>query len=171
VSRITFCLSCLCRFTTHLLDPGWGLDLPPVGARVPAVDIFYVDGGCSWISSSGTSPMAYCQYFLALIVGTPGSPSLAPPRGLVADIFMLIFGAPGSLSAPLRWAHHRCFLALMVGTTESPALAPPRRARHRHFLLWWWVLSDLRQHLSGGPPSMFLSIDGGRSRISSSSTS
>jgi hypothetical protein len=135
-----------------------GTGPPPLGARVPAVDIFYVDGGCSWISSSGTSPMARCQCFLALIVGTPGSPSLAPPRGPVVNIFMLIFGAPGSLSAPPRWAHHRCFLALMAGTAESPALAPPRGARHRHFLLWWWVLSDLRQHLSGAHHRCFLAL-------------
>jgi hypothetical protein len=78
MSRITFCLSCLCRFTTHLLDPGWGLT-PPCGGlprgpqstflsvdggrsrifssgttRGPAVDVFYVDGGRSWITSSGT---------------------------------------------------------------------------------------------------------------------
>jgi hypothetical protein len=41
MNRITFCLSCIYRFITYLLDLGWGPD-PPSGARVPAVDVFYV---------------------------------------------------------------------------------------------------------------------------------
>jgi hypothetical protein len=53
MSRITFCLSCICMFTTHLLDLRWGSD-PPAGARVPVVDVFYIDGERSWISSFGT---------------------------------------------------------------------------------------------------------------------
>jgi hypothetical protein len=48
----------------------------------------------------------------------------------------------------LSEAHRRRFLALMVGAPESPAPAPP-----------------------GGPPSTFLSVDGGCSRIFSSGTS
>jgi hypothetical protein len=45
-------------------------------------------------------------------------------------------------------AGHRRFLALMVGALGCPALTPPR-----------------------GPPLMFLSVDGGHSRITSSDTS
>jgi hypothetical protein len=52
-------------------------------------------------------------------------------------------GPPGGLGA-----HQRRFLALMVDAPGSLALAPPE-----------------------GPPSMFLSFDGGRSRIPSSGTS
>jgi hypothetical protein len=53
----------------------------------------------------------------------------------------------------LQLRHHpgvrrRYFLALMVGASGSTALAPP-----------------------GGPPSTFLSVDGGRYRIFSSGTS
>jgi hypothetical protein len=86
VSRITFCLSCLCMFTTHLLDPGWGPD-PPAGARVPAVDVFYVDGGCSRIFSSDTSQGAHRRRFLSLMMGAPGSSASAPPWGLAIDNF------------------------------------------------------------------------------------
>jgi hypothetical protein len=60
----------------------------------------------------------------------------------------LMVGDPRSPSAPARGARHRCFLALIVDALGSPALTPPR-----------------------GPPSMFLSVDGGRSRISGSRTS
>jgi hypothetical protein len=49
---------------------------------------------------------------------------------------------------PLSGARHRRFLVLMVGAPRPSALAPP-----------------------GGLPSMFLSVDGGRFRITSSDTS
>jgi hypothetical protein len=58
----------------------------PVGARVHAVDVFYVDGRCSQISSSGTSQGVRCRHFLALMVDALGSLALAPPRGLIVDI-------------------------------------------------------------------------------------
>jgi hypothetical protein len=58
-----------------------------------------VDGGRSWISKSGTSQEAHRRCFLALMVGAPRSPALAPPRGPTVDFFMLMVGAPGSLSA------------------------------------------------------------------------
>jgi hypothetical protein len=32
-------------------------------------------------------PGAHRQYFLALMVGTPGSPAPAPPRGPAIDVF------------------------------------------------------------------------------------
>jgi hypothetical protein len=57
---------------------------PPRG---PAVDVFYVDGGCSRISIS-THQGARHQRFFALMVGTPRSP--APPRrGSTADVLQL----------------------------------------------------------------------------------
>jgi hypothetical protein len=46
-----------------------------------------IDGGLSWISSSGTSQGARCRCFLALMVGAPESPALAPHRGPTVDIF------------------------------------------------------------------------------------
>jgi hypothetical protein len=76
---------------------------PPVGARVPVVDVSYVDTGRSRFSNSGISQGAHRRHFIALMVGAPGSPALAHPRG----------------------DRHRRFLALMVGTPESPAQAPP----------------------------------------------
>jgi hypothetical protein len=62
---------------------------PPTGDRVLAIDVFYVDGGCSRISSSGTSQAACRRCFLALMVGALGSPALAPPRGPTIDIFYI----------------------------------------------------------------------------------
>jgi hypothetical protein len=44
------------------------------------------DDGHSWISSSGTSQGTRRRRFLALMVGTPGSPAPAPPRGLTVDV-------------------------------------------------------------------------------------
>jgi hypothetical protein len=67
--------------------------------------------------------------------------------------FMLMVGAPGSPSAPVR--RPTGDVALMVDAPRSTALGP------------------LRGPLStfGGPPSTVLSVDGGRSRIYSSDTS
>jgi hypothetical protein len=48
-----------------------------------------VDGGCSQISSSGTSQGARCRRFLALMVGDTVSPALAPPSGPAVDIFYI----------------------------------------------------------------------------------
>jgi hypothetical protein len=127
MSRITFCLSYLCKFTTHLLDPRWGPNPPPLaGARVPIVDVFYVDGGRSRVSSSDTSQGAYRRRFLALLVGALGSPASAPPSGAPSMFFTLMVDALGSPTAPPRGAHHRRFLALMVDAPGSLASAPPR---------------------------------------------
>jgi hypothetical protein len=159
VSKITFCLSYLGRFTTHLLDPIWGSE-PPVGVRVPTIDVFYVDGGRSWISSSGTSQGgrasmflsidggrsstsqgARCQCFLALMVGAPGSPPPAPPRGPIVNVFYIEGGRSRISISTHQGARLQCFFALMVGAPGSPTPAPPR-----------------------GPPSTY--VDGGRSWIS-----
>jgi hypothetical protein len=170
--RITFCLSCLCRFITHLLNPGWGPDPPPpCGARVPTVDDLYVDGQHSRISSFGTSQGGrhrcflhswwvlldlrqhllggHHRCFLALIVGAPRSPTPAPPRG----------------------GRHRCFLALMVGALGSPAPAPHRGPSLTFFKLMVGTPGSPALAPPKGPPSTFLSVDGERSRISSSGTS
>jgi hypothetical protein len=60
---------------------------PPAGAKVPIVDIFYVDGGRSQISSSSTSQGGPLSTFVTLMVGAPGSPALTPPRGPTVDVF------------------------------------------------------------------------------------
>jgi hypothetical protein len=88
---------------------------------------FNVDGGRSRISSSGTSHGAHHRRFLALMVGAPGSPAPAPPRGAVVDDFY-VDGARSWISVSTRQGggHHRCFLALMVGAPGSPALVPLR---------------------------------------------
>jgi hypothetical protein len=46
------------------------------------------------------------------------------------------------------------FFALMVGAIGIASHGASRRC----FLRWWWVLLDLRQHLPGGLPSMFLAL-------------
>jgi hypothetical protein len=66
----------------------------------PTVDVFRVDGGCSWISST-TSKGARHRYFFALIVGTLGSLA-PPPRGPPSTIFALMVGPPGSSAPPPR---------------------------------------------------------------------
>jgi hypothetical protein len=73
-----------------------------------------------------------------------------PPRGPSSTFLSVDGGRSPTFSSrspalvPPR-ARRRCFLALMVGAPGSPAPTPP-----------------------GGPPSTFLSVDGGRSRIFSS---
>jgi hypothetical protein len=106
-----------------------------------------VDGGRSWIFSSGTSQGVCHRCFLALMVDAPGSLALASLRG----------------------AHRRCFLALMVDALGSPALAPPIAAIDIFYVDGG--RSRISVSTTRGPPSTFLSIGGGRSRISSSGTS
>jgi hypothetical protein len=82
------------------------------------------------------------------MVGALGSPALTPPRGATVDV-CYVEGACSRISVSTsRMACRRHFLMLMVAAPESLALAPP-----------------------GGPPSMFLSVDGWRSLISTSGTS
>jgi hypothetical protein len=60
----------------------------------------------------------------------------------------------------------------MVGPPGSTALTPPRGAVIDVSYHCWWVLPDLQLwHLTGGSPSTFLSVDGGRSRIYNFDTS
>jgi hypothetical protein len=94
-------------FTLMVGAPG---SIAPAPPREPIVDVFYVDGGCSQLSvnthqgtrrrrsidggrsriySFGTSKGVYCRYFLALMVGTPGSTALAPPREPTIDVFYI----------------------------------------------------------------------------------
>jgi hypothetical protein len=138
---------------------------PPMGARVPTVDIFYIDGGCSWISSSGTSQGVCCRHFLALMVDTPGSSAPAPSRGPPSTFFSIDSGcfrisSSGTSQGPTvdmfyvddghSWisvntrqgAHHQCFLALMMDTPGSPSTLAKR------------------------PTIDIFSVDGGHSRIS-----
>jgi hypothetical protein len=48
--------------------------------------MFFVDGGRSQISAS-TDQGARRRRFIALMMGALGSPALAPPRGLIIDIY------------------------------------------------------------------------------------
>jgi hypothetical protein len=69
-------------------------------------------------------------------------------QGAPSTFLALMVATPGSLApSPPRGAHHRRFLAFMVDALESPAPVPLR-----------------------GPPSMFFSVNGGCSQISSSGT-
>jgi hypothetical protein len=71
-------------------------------------------------------------------------------------------------STASQGAHQRRFLLLIVGAPGPSASATPSTFLQRR----WWALSDhqLWHRLPGGPPSMFSSVDGGRSWISSSGT-
>jgi hypothetical protein len=118
---------------------------PPRG---PAVNVFYVDGGRSRITSSGTSQGASHQRFFTLMVDTPRSSAPAPPG-----------------------ARRRCFLALIVGALGSSPLAPPGGPPSTFFTLMVDAPGSLAPTPPGAPLLTFLSVDGGRSRISSSGTS
>jgi hypothetical protein len=68
-------------------------------------------------------------------------------------------------------AHCQCFLALMVGALGSPAQAPPRGLAVNIFYVDGersWISVSTHQ---GGSTLTFLSVDDGRSQISSSGTS
>jgi hypothetical protein len=60
------------------------------------------------------------------MVGAPGYPARAPPKGPVIDIFSIDGGRSQISVSTRQGAHHQSFLALMVGATGYPALAPPR---------------------------------------------
>jgi hypothetical protein len=70
----------------HLKDPGRGLNPPPlvVVGGLPST-FFSADGVHSRISGTA-SQGTYRQYFLALMMGAPGSPA-PPPTGSAVDIF------------------------------------------------------------------------------------
>jgi hypothetical protein len=77
-----------CRrcFLAYMVDaPGSTAPAPP---REPTVDIFYVDGGCSWISFSTRHGDSY-RCFLALMVGAVKSIAPAPPREPNVDVLQL----------------------------------------------------------------------------------
>jgi hypothetical protein len=59
---------------------------PLASHRGPAIDICRVDGGRSRISVS-TSQGSHRWHFLTLMVATPVSLALVPPRGAAIDIF------------------------------------------------------------------------------------
>jgi hypothetical protein len=72
----------------------------------------------------------------------------APPEGPPSTSPTSVVAAAGPAASTRHGGLPLTFLALMVGTPRSPALAPP-----------------------GDPLSMFLSVDGGRSRTFASGTS
>jgi hypothetical protein len=99
VSRIIFCLSCQCRFTTHLLHLESRPD-PSAGARgAPSI-------------------------FLALMVGSFGSP-VPPHRGLLSMFLSVDDGRSRISISTSQRDRHRHFSALMVNALGSPS-APPR---------------------------------------------
>jgi hypothetical protein len=127
VSRITFCLSCLCRFTPHLLYPRWGPDPPLWGQGCPS------------------------SMFFMLMVDAPRSPALSPPRGPpstflsvdggrsqisssgtsqggAVDVFYVDGGRSRISISTSHGARHRRFLALMVDAPESQTPPPPKGA-------------------------------------------
>jgi hypothetical protein len=141
-----------------------------------------VDGGRSRISSSGTSKGDRRQCFLAWMVGAPGSPAPAPPKG-PPSIFFNVDGGCSWISISTRQGGppsiflsvdggrfeisssctsngpHRCyFLMLMVGAPGSPS-TPVKGARHRRPLQpRWWPLSDLTTSPPMGLPLTSSSI-------------
>jgi hypothetical protein len=103
------------------------------------------------------------------MVGAPGSPGRPSLMFLSVDggrsrtfssgtsqgphcrcFLALMVDAPGLSTLTPFGGPRQCFLALMVGALGPPASAPPG---------------------GGGAPSMFLSVDGGCSQITSSGTS
>jgi hypothetical protein len=85
-----------------------------------------IDGGCSWISSSGTSQGAHHRRFLVLMVDAPRSPALAPVRGSTVNVFY-IGGERSRISVSThQGAYRRRFLAWMVDAPESLAPTPPK---------------------------------------------
>jgi hypothetical protein len=94
VSKITFVYHAYVglQHTSWISDGDW---TPPAGAKVPAVDICYVDGGRYRISSSGTSQGAHHRHFLVLMVSATGSLDLTPPRGPAVDVFYVDGGRFG----------------------------------------------------------------------------
>jgi hypothetical protein len=141
---------------------------PPAPARGPTVNVFYVDGGCFWFYSSGTSQGTRRRRFFTLMVGAPGSLS-ALTRGTSSMFFTLMVGAPGSTApTPHRkpvvdvfYVHGGCSRFYSSGTSE--------RARHRCF------------YANGGCSQISFStrqvarrrrsVDGGLSRMYNSGTS
>jgi hypothetical protein len=123
--------------------------------------------------------------FLALMMGAPGSTALAPPMGMLLMFVMLMVGTrrctavapPRRLNIDVCYvddgrsrisisthqgAHRRRFFALMVGAPGCTALAPSRGPSSTFVMLMMGLL-DLYQHPPRGSPSMFLSVEGGRS--------
>jgi hypothetical protein len=93
-----------------------------------AVDVFYVDGGCSCISVS-TSQGICRRCFPALIVDAHGFLAPTPSRGPSSTLFSVDSERSRIFSFDTcQGARHRCFLALMVDTFRSPAPTTPRGA-------------------------------------------
>jgi hypothetical protein len=116
----------------------------------------------------------------------------APPTGSAIDVFSFGGGRCRTCHQHTQGARHQR-LQLRWWPLLNMALAP-LGGRHRRLQLWWWPLSDLlpapprratinvfnfvggccrtyRSHLREPLSSTFLSVDGGRSRITSSFTS
>jgi hypothetical protein len=109
VNRITFCLSNPCRFTAHLLDPGWEPDTP-------------------W--GPGGPPLT----FLVLMVGAPTFSSITSHGGLSSTFFSVDGGCSWILWHHLPVAHRQCFWAFMVGAPEFSD-STSQGAHRWHFLV------------------------------------
>jgi hypothetical protein len=102
-------------------------------------------------------------------------PAASTPRGFAIDVFN--FG--GGRCRTCR-QHPPGGPPSTSSISVVAAAGPAARALHRHLQLRWWLLSDLPPAPPRGPSStsstsvvasMFLSVDGGRSRTFSSGTS
>jgi hypothetical protein len=137
VSRITLCLSYPCRFTTHPSDPRWGSDplwgprgrrrcfyalmvgtsgSPTTPTRWSTIDVFNIDGGCSWISDNTHQGPA--SDIFNIDVGTPESSGITSQGTRCRCFLVSMVGAPGSSDSTRQGSHHQCFQELMVGALE-----------------------------------------------------
>jgi hypothetical protein len=73
-------------------------DQTPEGARGPAIDVFSVDGGRSWIYNSGIS------------------------QGGTVDVCYVDGGRSRISVSTSQEARRRCFFTLMVGAFEFPSV-------------------------------------------------
>jgi hypothetical protein len=123
-------------------------------------------------SSALAPPGVRRRHFLALMVGIPRFLAPAPPEGLPST-FLSIDGGRTLIfiSGTYKGARRRRFLALMVSASGSSTLAPPRVAAIDVFTLMVGTPRSPARAPPGGPPSTFLSVDGGHSRIFSFDTS
>jgi hypothetical protein len=90
VSRITFCISCPCRFTSHLSGPGWRPDHPR-GLGAYRRCFFSVDGGALSDLRQHHPGGAVIDVFSTLMVGAPRSLSV-PSRGPLSMFFRVDSG-------------------------------------------------------------------------------
>jgi hypothetical protein len=189
MSRITFCLLCLCRsqHTFHISDED---QIPQWGPGISSSMFFTLMVGAPRSPSAPTRGPP--SMFFTLMVGAPGSITPAPPRESTVDVFYVDGGCSWIFISTHQRARHRCFFTLMVGAPDSTAPAPPKEPTVDIFYVdggYFWIFISTHQgahhrcsvdgrcsriyssSTSQGAPSMFLSVDGGHFWIYSFNTS